>query len=197
MNRERLPNDLAEYIRQKYTRFAIKCAVWDAAVLIMEVSFLYRRAVSLRGHGFAVTLAVVLLVLPFIIFGGIKMLFDRSWEGKVILLEVKNARRSGSPKFSGVGRAQGRLVSRVGRGYISYYSCEIYVETDDGKTYTYLHEVGNPEKLIYKVGDRVKKVKGLPHPVNVTSKERECAVCGGLNPMDSHECGFCGYSLIE
>jgi len=197
MKEGRLPIDLAEYVRRKYTRFAVKCGIWLAVVFTMEVSFLYRLVASYRGHINAIALLAVLVILPFVIFGGTKLLFDRSWEGKVILVEVSSKPTSGNVNVSVAGRQFGKPNAGFRRSFGTFTTCEIYVETDDGKTHTYLHALEHPEKLIYKVGDRVKKIKGLPHPVNVTSKERECAVCGGVNPVGSHECGLCGYSLIE
>ncbi len=193
----RLPNDLAEYIRQKYTRFAVKCGIWLGVVFIAEVSFLYRLVASYRGHINAIALFAVLVILPFIIFGGFKLIFDKSWEGKVILVEVSSKTNAGNVNDVVVRRTAGKTYAGIRRNFGTYIACEIYVETDDGKTHTYLHALEHPEKLIYKVGDRVKKIKGLPHPVNITSPKRECAVCGEVNAAGAHECAVCGYSLIE
>lgn len=197
MNRERLPNDLAEYVRQKYIRFTVKCSIWLAAVIIAEVSFLYRLVASYRGHINAIALLAVLVILPFIIFGGVKLIFDRSWEGKVILVDVNSKAHMGNVGGAALRSVAGYATVGIRRNFGMYTACEVYVESDDGKTHTYIHAYDPSEKLIYNVGDRVKKYKGLPHPVNITSPKRECAVCGEVNAADAHECKICGYSLIE
>lgn len=191
-------SDLQEYVRAKYKRFAIKYAVCAAVILLAEVGFLFELVKSYRGTANAVILALILFVAPLFLFGGHKLLFDRAWEGKVLLLDYSTRREPNSGTGTAIHRygTKLRTNARIPTRTVTY--CEVYVEATNGKTYTYTMRLAAEDpKLPIEVGTVLRKYKGLPYPVVIGNERSECALCGRVNSTDVSTCVGCGYSIIK
>ncbi len=200
MDNFRIPRkntDLQEYVDTKRRKFAIKYSVSVILILLIEIGFLFD-AVSLRlGFANSVILAFILLVSPFFIFGGHKLLLDKAWEGEIILFDYGTELFS-EGKTVGAKALGSKLRLRGGHSLVPYQYCDVYVETTDKKTV--IHRIWMTPKdhrLPIKIGTRLRKYKGLPYPVILGNGRSECPICGRVNNENAKECIDCRYSIIK
>ncbi len=204
MNYFRIPrknSDLQEFVNSKCRRFAIKYCIFAAAILLAEVGFLFDAASSRLGIVNAIVLAAILFIAPFFIFGGHTLLFDKAWEGKVLLIDyTSHTVYTHRTRVKAVGKLTATFSVIGGRSSHTTPCeiCEIYVGTDSGKTFTYEIPLAPGDRMLpIEVGTRLRKYKGLPYPVILGNGKSECAVCGRVNDADAKECIDCRYSIIK
>ena len=190
-------SDLQEFVNAKYRRFAIKYGICAAIVLLAEVGFLFDAARSRLGVANAIALAAILFIAPFFIFGGHSLMFDKEWEGKVILFDYGTKMVSEGKKV-GAKALGSRLRAKGGHSLVEYQYCDVYIEPENKKNV--VHRIWmSPgyDKLPIEVGTRLRKYKGLPYPVILGNGKSECAVCGRVNDEDARECIDCRHSIIK
>ena len=191
-------SDLQEYVHAQYKKFAIKYAICAAVILLAEAGFLFELVKNYRGTVNSVILAIILLIVPLFLFGGHKLIFDRSWEGKVLLLDYSTRREATGSTNIALQRyvSKFRPSTRIPTRTVTY--CEVYVEAANGKTHTYTMRLAPEDpKLPIEVGTMLRKYRGLPYPVVIGNDKSECALCGRVNSTDANNCAGCGYSIIK
>ncbi len=177
--------DIAATISKKYYNLAIICLLWTAAVSIAEISFMYEYFAEKMNVFSAVTIWILLCTVPFFIMKGHKLLFDKSWEGKILHLNYTKVVKS-SPFSS-------RRIAYVN-------ILEILVECN-GKTKMVTLYCPKPEEMFpFKVGDTICHYKGTGYPVfgiESESGEQFCPICGTVNHPGARECFYCDHTIIK
>ena len=77
----------------------------------------------------------------------------------------------------------------------------LLIRLDNGKILTWeldwrqflIHATREP----YKIGDRVRRIRGSKALYIIGGDSRICVVCGTNNPADHKKCGSCGLSLMQ
>ncbi len=199
--REKLPsNDVREYLTHKQRSFVYKSLLWIGFVTLAEITFLYRHISELFGTANAILAAVMLAIVPVAVFAIIKAASDRAWEGSVLTVEC----------YPVMGAVNGRLTSLGGRTYSGTNEAfnmrwrmntpilsKVYVETDNGKVHTFSLPIQKNNDLLFKQGDRVKKLYGLPYPINLSSNMQSCAICGSIINSEKEHCEYCNHSVAN
>jgi len=196
-----LPKDILRYVRRKIICcIALFVVLEGIAIGVAFLSWDYFAAkIPLPFH---TTILLVLCALPFYFSGFPWKLLDRSWNGTVNEVSIK--------------QEQGVNHTSAGRGH-PYIKNVIYlkIKKDNGKEtliaaqeFGIRHLKGFPvtnegdvTKHVndYSVGDRVFHFYGLNH--NYIDKQNsemiECVVCGSQNHKNRDNCLNCGHLLIK
>lgn len=183
-----VPESIKKTVRRELTgrfiKLAILLAVFLAVILIILPDMMKDTAM---GNWSAVLFA--LLIIPFIICKIPAKLFDRTFYGKILELEVRTATEEE------IGKDERRRKS----GSIQH----ILVQDEEGKLHNFeIFDEGQMfpgREKIYLKGDRVIHVYGCPyvrpwHP-KAFEKKQVCVVCGNKNDPGLTECRSCGCSL--
>lgn len=205
MDNFRIPRknyDLQEYVNAKHRTFAIKYGIFSAAILLMEVGFLFDAVNSRLGIVNAIAQVFILFIAPIFIFGGHTLLLDKAWEGKVLLIDYSShnvyTHKSKIRPLGSKLRTTFSVSARHSSPITHCETCEIYIETDSGKTITYKSYLAPEDKTLpIEVGTRLRKYKGLPYPVILGNGKSECAICGRVNDEEVKECIACRHSIIK
>lgn len=188
--------DIAATISRKYYKLAIVCLLWTAAVSIAEIAFMYEYFSKKMNVFSSVIIWIILCTIPFFIMKGPKLIFDKSWEGKIIHLNytkvVKNLKHSVSSARTSPPFSSRRIA------YVDIL--EILVDCGKKTKMVTLYLPKSDTQLPFEVGDTICHYKGTSYPVfGIASKSGEqfCPICGTLNPTGARECFLCDHSIIK
>ena len=187
--------DLTALVRAGNRRFLTKWLVTTALTTTLAAACF---SLAARAYGLliAILLALTLILLPFLLCGGIAWVTDKGFTGTVkdpefpVRLETRDT--VGMVTTKGIGR---KRVVRATAGEVNY--CKISALTDEGahKACT-VRLPGDSDAFPLRKGDRIIKYRGLPVPVIVGCKTPLCVVCGTPDDDGKGECRGCGCSLI-
>lgn len=199
MNEPKIPyenEDLIALVKEHDRRFLLKWLLTTAAILLFEVFFLFRTAAAYVGGLQAALLCAGLPVLPFLIYGGVEWLRDRSFTGRVLSTHFTVHLEIYSRIGGGISRKSMRPYMSM-RGYNQVNHCKMLIESDDGRIQTRTVRMpADSETFPLREGDRIVKYHGLPFPVIVGCKTPFCVACGHMDDDGKGECRGCGCSLI-
>ena len=187
--------DLIDLVKKRDRRFLVSWLTATALTTALAIAC-FGLAMSSYGLFVAILLALVLVVLPFLLCGGIEWVTDRGFTGTVESLDfsvrLETHDTLGVVTVKGIGR---KRVKRATACQVNY--CKISALTDEGayKTCT-VRLPGDSEAFPLRKGDRIVKYRGLPCPVIVGCRTPLCVVCGYLDDDGKGECRGCGCSLI-
>lgn len=198
----KLPKDVANYVRKKVIRcVAIFSALEIIALLTVVLSWKYFAAET--NPVFHTIFILVLCVTPFLVTKFPWSIIDKSWNGIVTEVYVKDEMGS----YTAFKGGQPRPYPK----YVIY----LKVKTDSGeekriavREFGLRVHVGFPvpnegdvTKHVdeYSVGDRVYHFYGLKHYyIEKQSFDMvECVVCGTQNHKDRDDCIECGHSIVK
>ena len=187
--------DLIALVQKRDRHFLTQWLVSTAVTTILAIACF---GLAMRSYGLlvAILLALVLVVLPFLLCGGIEWVTDRGFTGTVESLDfsvrLETHDTLGVVTVKGIGR---KRVKRATACQVNY--CKISALTDEGayKTCT-VRLPGDSEAFPLRKGGRIVKYRGLPCPVIVGCRTPLCVVCGYLDDDGKGECRGCGCSLI-
>lgn len=187
--------DLIALVQGRNRRFLTKWLITTALTATLAAAC-FSLAASAYGLLIAILLALTLILLPFLLCGGIEWVTDKGFTGTVkdldfsVRLETRDT--VGVVTTKGIGR---KRVVRATAGEVNY--CKITVLTDEGtyKTCT-VRLPGNSDAFPLRKEDRVIKYRGLPCPAIVGCKTPLCVVCSTADDDGKGECRGCGCSLI-
>ncbi len=188
--------DIAATISRKYYKLAIVCLLWTAAVSIAEILYMYEYFVAKINVFSSIIIWILLCTVPFFIMKGHKLVFDKSWEGKIIHLNytkvVKNLKHSVSSSRTSPPFSSRRIA------YVDIL--EILVDCGEKAKIVTLY-CPKPEEIFpFKVGDTICHYKGTNYPVfgiESESGEQFCPICGTVNHPGARECFYCDHSIIK
>ena len=203
-----LPEDIRRYVKQNIIKRLWICAL----VVVLDIA-----AYFVCNRYFIDNLGFINMVAIFAAAGfcgisatGIfKYIFDRSWCGEVIKVEVETVKGINyvtnvctqyeeNVILLYVKKPNGKIIiheaMRLGIGMDTPYR-RMRAYTDK-----YIN-VGKIEYEVknYSVGDRIYHFYGLPHLFvhHIEDMSRvNCVICGMKNPVENKVCGECGHTLI-
>lgn len=187
--------DLIDLVKKRDRRFLVSWLTVTALTTALAVAC-FGLAMNAYGLLVAILLALSLILLPFLLCGGMEWITDRGFAGRVEALDfsvrLETHDTLGVVTVKGIGR---KKVKRATAGEVNY--CRISVLTDEGtrKTCT-VRLPGDSDAFPLRKGDRVIKYRGLPCPAIVGCKTPLCVVCGHLDDDGKGECRGCGATLI-
>ena len=198
----KLPKDVVNYVRKKVIRcVATFVALETAALLTLALSWDYFAAKT--NPIFHTLLVMVLCIIPFVVAKFPWSLIDKSWNGVVTEVYVKDEMGT----YTAYNGGQPRPYPK----YVIY----LKVKTDSGeekriaiREFGLRVQVGFPvpnegdvTKHVdeYSVGDRVYHFYGLKHYYIVKQNYDmlECVVCGTQNHSERDCCIECGHSIVK
>ena len=198
----KLPKDVAKYATRKAKRCVLIFASLEAVAIIAAV-FSWDYFVSRTNPIFHTILLLVLCVTPFVVAGFPWKLFDRSWEGVVTEVYVKDEMGTYTAYAGGQPRPYPKYViylkvrtknGEEKRIAVREFGLRVHVGFPVPNEGDVTKHVGD-----YSVGDCVYHFYGLEHYyiVKQNSEMVECVVCGTQNHKDRNDCIECGHSIIK
>ena len=186
--KRRIPQDVEEYFTR---RILVRAALCTAAVVAVTVIFLLGAFESLGTFNEGLLWLIALAACIIFIFKPAE-LFARSFEGEIvdISVETRMVARNRLGKF-------GKNTQGLSQAIIK----TLLIRLDNGRTLTWEIDFGRfANRSIsepYKVGERVRRIRGSSELYVIGGDSKICVVCGTNNPVDNKKCGFCGHSLLR
>ena len=147
------------------------------AVFFVGIFFYYQSKLQVSSKGiFAIPALVAIYLIIVIKSKFFKLLFDKDWAGEITAVSVKIA---AEPITFGV--AVGRRPPKM----IPYTIVEVI--KDDNKTVELEFMSSKMALCNFKVGDRIKHIKGTTYPILLDSPNPDnhfCPMCGRVNDTD-------------
>jgi len=165
----------------------VKGCMAAAAALLITLLFAlggYSVCSERIGTGNAAALWVFCAVLPFLLSGFLRDLFDRSWEGEVLSAKKRIIRRHGD------------WIERPDEEpYRDLTVLTILMPNEDIKT---LYVSSDEIYLFYK-GCRIRHIRGTKHyqMLREGRGKTDCVICGHVNDEVRSHCEKCGFSLVK
>jgi hypothetical protein len=198
----KLPKDVAKYASRKVKRCVAIFSVSES-IALLTVIFSWDYFASRTNPFFHTILILVLCITPFIVAKFPWSLFDKSWEGVVTEVYVKDEMGSYAAFKGGQPRPYPKYVIylkvRTNSGEekriaVREFGIRVHVGypvPNEGDVTKHIGE--------YSVGDRVYHFYGLEHYyIQKQSFDMvECVVCGTQNHKDRDDCIECGHSIIK
>ena len=191
MEDNRIPRDVLEYSKQFRSKKLVLFALTEA--LIISVLVIFGDLIIGKTIGnFSYLVALICICIPIWIFDIIRLIFDKSYFGTVIKVDVESSVASKNPAST--------------RSYENYIkkSIILYIKRDDGEIVKYAANEGKfyhiQNKSQYEVGDRIFHLYGKKHTVILPSPSDAdvvCAVCTATNSAQGKRCRRCGHTLIK
>lgn len=196
-----LPEDIRYYVHKNVVKRITQCVLLEAFIGIL-LYLVGERMFSGFGIIGQITLYVLVLLIPFAVFGVPFRLIDHAWSGRIVdvKIETKVAFVKGAPKMNAYWR-----------------DCVIlFIETDEGKRIRWeaksfgramrkgfedfdAGQIEHHENDFCK-GDRVHHFYGLKELWLETDRHVDhlsCLICGQQNPTERKQCWHCGYTLFK
>ncbi len=184
--------DVIAYIKDKRRRAVMPYIIWVAAVMILEIAFLFRYFSERINMPISILLWLILLLIP-IVFRKVKMP-KRSFEGVITEIRVKPSRglwmRNGS----------GTMINPYSYKTWVIYNTIITVDIGGGKTKKVIYQDSEHENSYpYRVGDRVRYIWGMEYmqimPDGDLKRYFICPFCRANLTLEDEKCGECGLSV--
>ena len=145
----------------------------------------------------------VAVAIPVFICGIHKMVFDRTWSGKIIGVRIKNV--PGRLRGSGRGVSYDWndaicLTIRKSNGRIIEYNAEKFLKGYDPMVLNRKTSKVSDSFENYKAGDSVYHffgTKGLVVYRPGETNNKFCVLCGTQQSVHNERCNDCGYTLID
>ena len=198
---KKLPNDLSTYVNRKIARCVIIFVVLESIAIGISI-LSYKHLATNANIAFHICISLFLCAIPFFASGLAFKLIDKSWNGvvtEVFVKEETGTYTTGGGKafpydknviYLKVKKDNGKEILIVARefGIRSHVGFSVPNEGDATK---HLND--------YCVGDTVYHFYGLKHNyiVKKNSEMIECVVCGSHNQKERNDCLNCGHSLIK
>ena len=198
----KLPKDVVNYVRKKVIRCVATFVVLEtAALLTLALSWDYFAAKT--NPIFHTLLVMVLCIIPFVVAKVPWSLIDKSWNGVVTEVYVKDEMGTYTAYHGGHPRPYPKYVIylkvRTSNGEekhiaVREFGLRVHVAfpvPNEGDVTKHIDE--------YSVGDRVYHFYGLKHYyIEKQSFDMvECVVCGTQNHKDRDDCIECGHSIVK
>ena len=190
-NDKNIPRDVVEYSKQFRTKKLVLFALTE--VLIISALIIFGDIIIGETIGnFSYFVALICICIPILTFDIVRLIFDKSYFGTVVKVDVESSVVSKSPAST--------------RSYDNYIkkSVMLYIKKDDGEIVKYAADEGKfyhiQNKSRYEVGDRIFHLYGKKHTVILPSPSDTdvvCAVCTVTNSAESKRCRRCGHTLIK
>ena len=177
--------DLRAYVRKKRLGVWLKTVGWEAFWIAVFAYYHGREDMSF-DYRFSLVLSA-LLVSGLFLFGWVRLMFDRSYRGRIVRIDYKQVMEM-SPN--------GRNTSRV-RSVQKIY---LRIEDETGRRHKIVLPKKNGFDRYYHVGDSIVYHSGLPYPESNDGADKNiyvCSLCGGVELTDTDHCHGCGASLIK
>lgn len=178
--------DLRAYVRKKRVKVWSLTLGWEAFWIVVFLYYRDREDFSF-DYRFFLALAILLLVGMFL-FGWVRLMLDRSWQGTITRIENKQ----------NISFEPGR--HRNSARYRAVPMLHLYAEETTGRRHKLVVPLKNHFDSYYHVGDRITYHSGLPFPESNDGVKGDiyvCSLCGGVELSDTDCCHGCGASLIK
>lgn len=178
--------DLRAYVRKKRFKVWLLTVGWELLWLFVFGYYRGREDMTF-DYRFELVLSV-LLVSGLFLFGWVKLMLDRSYQGKIIRMEYKQVM-----EMDVTGRRGTARVRSMQKMYLR-------VEDETGRTHKIVLPKKNGFDRYYHVGDQIVYHSGLPYPESNDGADKHlyvCSLCGGVEMTDTDHCHGCGASLIK
>lgn len=197
-NKFNMPQDLKDYS----TKYAVKRIVPCLCIffaLLMLIWLFGDKIITTQMIGARVLVYLLLLAIPFVVFGVPHKLIDKTYFAKVTKVWVETTYVQDKNRV----KQSTRYRSGGASGGYTLHIVYMIIERDDGKdklVTAYKCRANKHQKLDeFKEGDTVFHLYGTKHFVKVHSDEDtvRCPVCNNKNQISSKTCHFCGYTLVK
>ena len=173
--------------KRQQVRMAVLVALWSAALIGVWLWYIISSGRSLID--FTTVLVLVMLALPFLLFGAHKTLFGKSYYADVT-----------AARYAQRMKNVGALGTRREFADAEIEVAVVTLKTDEKETIQleFPEESVKANSIYYKPGDRVLKINGLKYPVKypLDSVERIlCPKCGSFMKEGKTRCGYCKTEL--
>ena len=199
MNRPIIPAenpDLIAFVEKNRRRFLTKWLFSTALTTILAAACF---GLATRAYGLlvAILLALTLILLPFLLCGGIEWVTDKGFTGTVTRMDfsVRLEMHGNTGNITVKNTAGHKRLVRSGAGQANYCRITLRTDEEDFKTLT-LRLPGDSEAFPLKEGDRIVKYRGLPYPAILGCKTPLCPICGFMDADGKGTCRACDSSLI-
>lgn len=177
--------DLRAYVTKKRLGIWLKTVGWEIFWILVFVYYYGREDLSF-DYRFSLVLSA-LLIFGLFCFGWVKLMLDRSYCGKIVRIDIKQAMEMG-PAIRGSARIR------------SVVKMHLRIEEDTGRRHKIVLTRKNHFDRYYHVGDSIVYHSGLPYPESNDGADNNlfvCSLCGGVEMTDTDHCHGCGASLIK
>ncbi len=194
-----MPEDLKGYSAKWAAKRLVPCFL--LFLVLIAVIWLWGDVIiTTQAVGIRVFVYMLLLAIPFVIFGVPYKMIDKTYFAKVIKVWVettyvqdKNRVRQSTGYYSG-GASSGGVWNTV----------YMIIERNDGKeklVTAYKCKANKHQKLDkFKEGDTVFHLYGTKHFIKLPSEgdtSVQCPVCNTTNPKENKKCRDCGHTLVK
>ena len=196
-----LPYDVKEKIEKNTIRRIITFFLLE--VLVVAFIVLTPGLLSNVPEYQYVLFCAVAVAIPVFICGVHKMLFDRTWSGKIIGVRIKNV--PGRLRGSGGGVSYDWndaicLTIRKSNGRLIEYNVEKFLKGYDPMVLNNKKSKVSDSFEKYKAGDSVYHffgTKGLVVYRPGETNNKFCVLCGTQQSVHNERCNDCGHTLID
>ena len=177
--------DIAETLAKKYRRFTLICLIWASLISVIEYLWLLEYFSSRMNIFASAVIWILLLTVPFLTKKSWRLLFDKTYAGKVI-----------SVKYDRIVKP----TAHSGRKIVFINVLEMLIDDGD-KIHTVVLPCANASAIYpFEVGDIVCRYKGTKYPVFAAlsrTKAQICPICGTIHKPHERECFWCHHSVIK
>lgn len=186
-----IPKDLQRLVRRLFLKKII-ALVLILTIMCVAITFINNKIYEQVDIVSMVSSYIFCIFIALLIVGVSNKLFDKTFYGKVIKVDVETTVDSSSSV-------------KPTREHL-YYKNTVYltVETDSGKTIKRkVHEArvnSQSECDLYKVGDWVFHLYGTKHTIVIPNESNDyvcCSVCGEVNNKNETLCRSCMHTLVK
>ena len=178
--------DLRAYVAKKRLGVWLKTLGWQA-FWILVFAYYHERQDMTFDYRFSLVLSA-LLVVGLFLFGWVRLMFDRSYRGKIIRIDYKQVMEM--DPVNGRGASRVRAVQKI----------YLRIEDEAGHRHKIVLPKKNGFDRYYHVGDSIIYHSCLPYPESNDGADKNlfvCSLCGGVEMTDTDHCHGCGASLIK
>lgn len=184
-NLHRSNPDIAATVTKKYSKLMIVWLLWTALVTVLQYLWLFDYFSSRVNFVSAIIVYIFMCILPFFIKKSWRLIFDKTWVGKVVSVKYDRVVKS-TPTSS--------------RKIIYVNTLEMVIECGN-KVRTIVLPCANASAIYpFEVGDIVCHYKGTKYPVFAVeskTKAQLCPLCGTIHKPHECECFWCHHSVIK
>ncbi len=190
-NKFNMPQDIRDYPKKWAAKRIVPCLCIFLA--LFAVIWLWGdKIVTTQLIGARVLVYLVLLAIPFVIFGVPHKLIDKTYFAEVTKVWVETT------------NTKDAYAVRHSSGYYTINTVYMIIKRDDGKeklVTAYKCRANKHQKLDqFKEGDTVFHLYGTKHFIKLPSDGEQtvqCPVCNTTNNIEHKKCRDCGHTLVK
>ena len=182
-----IPPDIKEYInsniRNKLFNWMLTTSLLVLFIILTESSF------DVAAKEVKTLIYTAIIIAPVFIFKLPRLLFDRSWSGRIVRIFTDEEPYSTYKAFPSSTWAS--------RTVIAYAE----VLLDNGRQKTVVLHRGKYDShtasrlSFFEVGNRIIHIRGTKYNKVISGFKTSCVVCGHINKINDCVCCECGYTL--